>query len=61
MSACFGPLARLDLAAGKFPKSGERFAFRPLSDQHPPVGIDERDGDDEQELGQRRLTSGSRR
>ena len=47
----FRPLARLDLAAGKFPQAGERLALRPLRDQDASVDIDQGDGDDEDEAG----------
>ena len=36
----FGPLAVVELAAGKLPKARHRLAFRPLCDQHAVVGID---------------------
>ena len=35
---------RIDLAARKLPESGERLAFRALSQQHPAIGIDQRTG-----------------
>jgi hypothetical protein len=40
-------LARLDLAARKFPEPGHRLARRSPRQQHAAVGIDERDGRDE--------------
>ena len=42
-----GRLARMHLAAGKFPEPGERLARRTLGQQHPPVGVDQRDRRDE--------------
>jgi len=42
-----GPLARLDLAAGKLPQPRKGLALRPFGDQHPPIDIDQGDGDDE--------------
>ena len=45
----FGRLAGGDLAARKFPQTGQRFAFRALGKQDPAVGVDEhyrRDEDD---------------
>jgi len=42
----FGPLARLQLAAGELPQARQLFARRALGDQHAPVDVDERDGDD---------------
>ena len=47
---CFGPLAGLKLTAWKFPESCERFAFRPLRDQHALVGVDQGAGDNESEF-----------
>ena len=43
----FGPLAGLQLAAGKFPQSRKRLAFGTLRDQDAVVRIDQRAGDDE--------------
>ena len=40
-----GPLAGLQLAAGKLPEARELFAFGTLGDQHAIVGVDERDGE----------------
>jgi hypothetical protein len=40
----FRRLARLHFAAGKFPKPGERLAFRPLGQQHASIGVDKRAG-----------------
>src|SRR5262249_35635083 len=45
-----GPLARLDLAAGKFPEARHRLAGRALRDQHARVRIDESASGDEDEL-----------
>jgi hypothetical protein len=39
----------MHLAAGKLPQTPEHFVRRPLRDEDAIVGIDERDGDDEQE------------
>ena len=41
----FGALARIELAAGKFPQPGHRLAGRPLRDQDAPVDVDQRAGD----------------
>src|SRR5579883_339496 len=43
----FRRLALMHLAAGKFPQSRHRLARRPLRQEHPAVGIDERHRDDE--------------
>ena len=45
----FRRLALLELPARKLPQAGERLALRALSDQHPPVDIDEGAGRDEQD------------
>ena len=50
----FGPLAGIELAAGKFPQPRELFAFGPLRDQHTVIGIDQRAGDNEGELDHER-------
>ena len=42
-------LPGLDLAAGKLPKPGQLLAGGPLADQHPPVGVDQRRGGDQQQ------------
>ncbi len=60
----FRPLARIDLAAGEFPEIGELLALGALGDQHAVVGVDQGDGDDQQQFHGRarlRLTTGSRR
>src|SRR5258707_8916887 len=46
----FRPLARLDLAAGKFPQPRERLALRALREQHAPVGVHQRAGNHEGEF-----------
>ena len=43
----FGPFARLDLAAGKFPQACHRLACGPLREQHAAVGIDQGAGGDQ--------------
>jgi hypothetical protein len=40
----FWALARLDLAAGKFPQAGHRTPCRPLCDEHAAVHVDKRTG-----------------
>ena len=50
ISAVFGPLAGLDLAAGKLPQAGHRLAGGPLCDQHAAVGIDQGAGGDQDEF-----------
>ncbi len=47
------PFARLDLPAGKLPQALERFAFGPLREQHPSVGVDQRRRDDERQPHER--------
>ena len=42
-----GRLALFDLAARKFPQSGQGLSRRPLADQHPSVDIDQGAGGDE--------------
>ena len=44
-----GPLAGVDLAAGKLPQARELLARRALREQHAAVRVDERGRDDEQE------------
>src|SRR5260221_13032480 len=44
------PLAGIELAAGEFPKAGQRLALRALRDQHALVGVDQSAGDDEREF-----------
>jgi hypothetical protein len=48
-----GPLARLDLAAGKLPQARHRLAFRTLREQHAIVRVHQRDGYDEGQLHER--------
>ena len=43
----FGPLARLDLAAGEFPQPRQLFSLGPFGDQDAAVRIDQGDGDDQ--------------
>jgi len=54
----FGTLARFDLAAGKFPQTGHRFALGALREQHAAIGVDEGASRDEDEFG---LAIGHRR
>ena len=49
----FRPFAGVHLAAGKLPQALERLALRPLRQQHPPVGVDQRRRDDEHEPHER--------
>ena len=46
----FGVFARFDFAAGKFPQPCERFSLWTLSKKHTAIGIDERTGDNQNEL-----------
>src|SRR5262245_65724374 len=46
----FGALARLDLAAGKFPQARHRFAGGALGDQHAAVRVNEGAGGDQDEV-----------
>src|ERR1700733_837488 len=46
----FRALSGLDLAARKLPKTGHRFAFRTLGDEHTSVRIDERTGGDQDKI-----------
>ena len=43
----FRSFAGVNLPAGKLPQSLECFAFGPLREQHPSVGVDQRRRDDE--------------
>ncbi len=52
-------LARQHLTARKLPKPGHRLALRALRQQHAPVGVDERDGDDENDREFGAFSSGS--
>ena len=47
--AGLGRLPGLDLAAGKFPQTCKLLARRPLADQHPAIGVDQRRSGDEKE------------
>ena len=42
----FGTLARLDLAAGKFPQPRQRFSFGALGNQNASIFVDQRAGSD---------------
>lgn len=44
------PLAGFDFATRKLPQSRHGFAGRPLRDQHPPIGIDQGAGGDEDKI-----------
>ena len=42
----------INLTAGEFPEPRQRFTVRPLSDENPPIGIDQGGGGDQnQRLG----------
>ena len=47
------PFAGVNLPAGELPQALEGFAFGPLREQHPSVGVDQRRRDDEHELHER--------
>jgi hypothetical protein len=49
----FRPLARLQLAARKLPQARQRASGRALRQQNAAVGVDQRAGDDENELHDR--------
>ena len=56
----FRRLAGMHLAAGKFPETGQSFPGRPLGEQYPAVGIDERHRRDQtRAIGQAHVTPGS--
>ena len=61
----FGRLALLDLAAGEFPKPGERTPWRALGDEDPALAVEKNAGRNKKELmckaGGHRLRTGSRR
>jgi hypothetical protein len=46
----FRALSGLDLATGKLPKTGHRFAFRTLGKEHTSVGVDQRAGGDKDKI-----------
>ena len=46
----FRTLSGFDLAAGKLPKTGHRFTFGTLGDEHTSVRVDERAGGDKDEI-----------
>ena len=46
----FRTLSGFDLAAGKLPKTGHRFAFRTSGKEHTSVRVDERAGGDKDEI-----------
>jgi hypothetical protein len=50
-----GRLARLQLAAGKLPKAGERLTLWPLADQHAAIAVDQGGGDNELDRLLRRI------
>ncbi len=51
---CLGPLAGLELAAGKLPKTGQALSRRPLCHEHPIVRIDQRYRYDQEQAHQER-------
>jgi len=59
----FGRLALLDLAAGEFPKPGERTPWRALGDEDPALAVEKNAGRNKKELmcraGGHRLRTGA--